>query len=42
MDIERIDTDELIACYQIVSDYLKQLEKRKKEVEKSVENEGKN
>ena len=39
MDLKRVKTNELIECYNIVLDYLKQLESKKKEVEKS--NEGK-
>ncbi len=42
MDLETVNTDELIECYQVINDYLKELETKKKEVEKSVENEGKN
>lgn len=41
MDAEKVKTSELIECYQIVQNYLKQLETEKKEVEKEL-NEGKN
>ena len=37
MDLKRVKTNELIECYNIVLDYLKQLESMKKEVEKSNE-----
>ena len=37
MDLKRVKTNELIECYNIVLDYLKQLESKKNEVEKSNE-----
>ena len=37
MDLKRVKTNELIECYNIVLDYLKQLESKKKEVETSTE-----
>ena len=37
MDLKRVKTNELIECYNIVLDYLKQLESKKKEVETSNE-----
>ena len=37
MDLKRVKTNELIERYNIVLDYLKQLESKKKEVEKSNE-----
>ena len=40
MDVEKVKTNGLIECYQIVQNYLKQLETEKKEVEKEL-NEGK-
>lgn len=40
MDVENVKTSELIECYQIIQNYLKQLETEKKEVEKEL-NEGK-
>lgn len=40
MNIENIDTKQLIDCYQLILEYLKQLETQKKKV--SENNEGKN
>ena len=40
MKVETVDTKELIACYELILDYLKQLETKKKELEKN--DEGKN
>ena len=37
MDLKRVKTNELIECDDMVLDYVKQLESKKKEVEKSNE-----
>lgn len=36
--MENIDTEELLNCYKKVLDYLKALEDKKNEIEKSMEN----
>lgn len=36
--MENIDTEELLNCYKRIIDYLKTLEDKKKEIEKSMEN----
>ncbi len=41
MNVEQVKTSELLECYQLIQNYLKQLETEKKEVEKDL-NEGTN
>ena len=41
MNVEQVNTSELLECYQLIQNYLKQLETEKKEVEKDL-NEGTN
>jgi hypothetical protein len=42
MDLKEVKTRELIECYQIILNYLKELNGQKENVEKSESNEGKN